>query len=411
MKKSITILGAIIVVSLINAGCGSEPTNKDANEKDSTSIVTDSIKIVPEKITEKVIIKMYTSNLPSVDKNDDSFIDKRDGKKYKTKKIGSQIWMTENLAYKPSSGKYFVYNNDKDNVTKYGYLYDWATACKVCPSGWRLPSNADYLEMTDFLGQDFKQKMMMKSAWSSDENASNLSGFGGLPAGMRDHTGAFRYLGTGGYFWTSSFSHQTFAFAREIGKNAGNWASYEFGTNQDIGMSVRCLKDQESTGEIFEQKCESKLLFFEKSGVVKVIGHNCENEYGIFDYYDGTISALKMEGKASYFDNCGGSGEGPTMCMQNNKFAMQFTSDSTILKIDKLNYSMSKVKFSFKTNGLKIYESPSFASKIIEEIKIKNASIELLEIGNLEKKGGEWDVWYKVKSKTNEGWCFGNLIF
>ena len=90
---------------------------------------------------------------------------------------------------------------------------------------------------------------------------------------------------------------------------------------------------------------------------------------------------------------------------------MQFTSDSTTLKIDKLNYSISKDKFSFKTNSLKIYESPSFSSKIIEEVKIKNASIELLEIGNLEKKGGEWDVWYKVKSATNEGWCFGNLIF
>ena len=226
MKKSITILIAIMVVSLINAGCGSETANKDANEKDSTSIVTDSIKIVAEKTVEKVTIKMYTRS-----------------------------------------------------------------------------------------------------------------------------------------------------------------------------------------GEIFEQKCESKLLFFEKSGVVKAIGHNCENEYGIFDYYDGTISALKMEGKVSNFDNCGGSGEGPTMCLQNKKFAMQLKSDSTILKIDELNYSMSKVKFSFKTNGLKIYESPSFDSKIIEEIKIKNDSIELLEVGNLEKKNGEWDVWYKVKSKNKEGWCFGNLIF
>ena len=188
-------------------------------------------------------------------------------------------------------------------------------------------------------------------------------------------------------------------------------AAKEFATADSLAKAKVILKIYSRSGEIFFTKCKSKILLCIKYGKVKSLGKNCENEYGIFDYYDGSITDLKIEGKASYFDNCGGSGEGPTMCMQNKKFAMQFTSDSTTLKIDKLNYSISKDKFSFKTNSLKIYESPSFSSKIIEEVKIKNASIELLEIGNLEKKGGEWDVWYKVKSATNEGWCFGNLIF
>jgi uncharacterized protein (TIGR02145 family) len=176
--------------------------------------------------------------------NTGSFYDSRDGETYNTVKIGNQTWMAENLAYKPSSGNYFYYNNDANNILKYGYLYDWATACKVCPSGWKLPSNSDFLELTNFIGQDFKSKMMLKVAWSADENANNNFGFSGLPSGMRDHTGTFRYLGSGAYFWTSSFSHQSFAFARELGKNAGNWASNEFGTNQNIGMSVRCLKEQ-----------------------------------------------------------------------------------------------------------------------------------------------------------------------
>jgi uncharacterized protein (TIGR02145 family) len=172
------------------------------------------------------------------------FTDSRDNKSYTTIKIGNQTWMAENLAYKPSSGNFFIYNNDQINLSKYGYLYDWKTACSVCPSGWRLPSQSDFLELTNYLGVDFKQKMMLNSAWGNDENAVNTSAFSGLPAGMRDHLGAFKYMGIGGYFWTSTFSHQSFAFAREIGKNAGNWASSEFGTNQFIGMSVRCLKDQ-----------------------------------------------------------------------------------------------------------------------------------------------------------------------
>ena len=171
------------------------------------------------------------------------------------------------------------------------------------------------------------------------------------------------------------------------------------------------LKMYSKSGEIFDQECESKILLFIKSGIVKSIGIDCENEYGIFNYYEGNIIDLKIEGQSSLFDNCGGSGEGPTMCMSNEQFIMQFTSDSTRLEYNKMNYSISKLKYIFKTKDLKLYEAPNFSSKIIEEIKSDNLNIELIEIGNLEKNGGEWDVWYKVKSTNTEGWCFGNLGF
>jgi len=165
------------------------------------------------------------------------------------------------------------------------------------------------------------------------------------------------------------------------------------------------------SGEIFFQKCESRILICIKSGIVKSVGTDCENEFSIFNYYDGKNIDLKIKGKSSLFDNCGGSGESPTMCMRNEEFSMQFASDSTKLKYKEVNYSITKLKYCFKTKGLIIYESPSFSSKIKVETKNNCIAIELVEIGSLEKKDEEWNVWYKVKLNTIEGWCFGNLDF
>ncbi|MFN5910230.1 MAG: FISUMP domain-containing protein [Bacteroidota bacterium] len=179
-----------------------------------------------------------------------SFTDPRDGKTYKTVRIGGQTWMAENLKYNPQRGNYFIYNNDPVNYDKYGYLYDWSIACNVCPSGWRLPTNADFLELTNFLGANFKPKMMKTNSWPQADGANNSSGFSGVPGGVRDHQGNFRNIGMGAYFWSSTGIDGTWAYARELGSNAGNWASSEFGTNKLIGMSVRCVQNTSSSSNV-----------------------------------------------------------------------------------------------------------------------------------------------------------------
>ena len=79
--------------------------------------------------------------------------DKRDGKVYKTVKIGVQTWMAENLNY---AGNGVCYENEHNNCGKWGRLYTWDEAQNACPEGWHLPSKAEWKTLMDAVGGEDK---------------------------------------------------------------------------------------------------------------------------------------------------------------------------------------------------------------------------------------------------------------
>jgi len=204
-----------------------------------------------------------------------SLTDDRDGKTYKTVKIGDQVWMAENLNFATDSGSW-CYDKNPENCSTYGRLYSWEIAKTACPSGWHLPSYDDWGILSKYLGgyTIAGGKLKSKIGWiSPNTDATNESGFSGLPGGCVDgscwYKARYSDLGKVGYFWSGqqSFTVQDSlrpkyevleAECKFLKNNSdtlsnGIWEfplSYSFGFDRNKfypcetgGFSLRCLKD------------------------------------------------------------------------------------------------------------------------------------------------------------------------
>ena len=176
-----------------------------------------------------------------------TFTDSRDGKIYKTVKIGNQTWMAENLAYKAVGGCW-AYNRDSLNVPTYGYLYTWETAKISCPAGWRLASDAEWSTLSDYLGgvKVAGRKLKSTQMWpmEASENATNESGFNALPGsalGYNDGTSNFGELGVDAFFWTAT-PEKNYVWIRHLNESSILFRDFDFAA---AAYSVRCIKDED----------------------------------------------------------------------------------------------------------------------------------------------------------------------
>jgi uncharacterized protein (TIGR02145 family) len=170
------------------------------------------------------------------------FTDNRDNQTYKTVVIGSLTWFAENLNYK--AGNSWCYDNDEFNCKKYGRLYDWNTARVVCPSGWHLPSHAEWNDMVSTIGSDaVGKKLKSKNGWNRiGRIGTDEYGFCALPGGRRFASGNFRLIGEAGNWWTSTECSNLEAYYRYMNANIDDVGESNY-YRKIMGFSVRCVKN------------------------------------------------------------------------------------------------------------------------------------------------------------------------
>jgi len=180
---------------------------------------------------------------------------------YRTVVIGTQTWMAENLDYAVEGSK--CHDNNAVNCNAYGRLYDWATAmalpsscnsgtCSsqiqikhrgVCPSGWHIPSNAEWNTLTTYVGSSAGTKLKATSGWNDypSGNGTDEFGFSALPGGYGYSAGSFDNVGLNGFWWSATEGSASNAYYRIMG-----YYDYVYSSNyyrKSSLQSVRCIQD------------------------------------------------------------------------------------------------------------------------------------------------------------------------
>jgi uncharacterized protein (TIGR02145 family) len=202
-----------------------------------------------------------------------------EGNLYHTVKIGTQVWMVENLKttkYRngdpipnvtddvkwsnlghdswpdfSGEGAYCNYKNNSCKESAYGRLYNWYAvndSRKIAPMGWHVPTDAEWETLIEYLGGEELVSGRLKETgtkhWEDpNTGATNETGFTALPGGYRDNDGSFNDIGQGfgGYWWSSTEGNTGSAWYRKMSYDYG-YVSRSYDRKKD-GFSVRCIKN------------------------------------------------------------------------------------------------------------------------------------------------------------------------
>jgi uncharacterized protein (TIGR02145 family) len=200
--------------------------------------------------------------------------DSRDSKAYNAVLIGTQKWMAENLNYNATGSRCYGDNTGDDSQNRcatYGRLYNWATAMAnsassnknpsgvqgVCPSGWHLPSDAEWDALMKVVNPSCSNgancanagtELKAASGWNTGSGymaGTDDYGFSALPGGNGYSSGGSfsnANVGSYGYWWSASEGNSESAYSRRMRYNYElvSWGDYD----KYYLFSVRCVKDE-----------------------------------------------------------------------------------------------------------------------------------------------------------------------
>ena len=260
--------GALVTARGVCWSTSQNPTISDSHTNDGSGTGSFSSNVSGLESNKTYFIRAYgTNSQGTAYGNEISFSTPEDlgcidgdGNVYETVILGTQEWMTENLkTTKYNDGSaiplisddvewvalttpgYCWYNNDGST---YGGLYNWFTVNtdKLCPSGWHVPNNDEWIDLCDFAGGESiaATKLKATSGWEYNSNGSDDYGFSALPGGHRGIDGQFSGIGISAYWWSSTEGVASTAVGRTMGIHSGlNGVS----TYRHWGFSVRCIRN------------------------------------------------------------------------------------------------------------------------------------------------------------------------
>ncbi len=168
---------------------------------------------------------------------------KVNGQSYQIRTYGQATWMTENIRSTTTSNgdrlTYYFPNKEEKQANTYGLLYDYEAACKVCPTGWYLPTNEDWEALFDMDDPDIAIAFKDQTFWPGETN-TNLRQFNLRPAGYGNNGEFDNAFGKNTYFWskTKDNEHDVWVYVIEAGKNSIRKAPQ----HPTYAFSVRCVK-------------------------------------------------------------------------------------------------------------------------------------------------------------------------
>ena len=277
MKK--ILLGFIAIGLLTFVGCDKDDDTDttDSTETSSDNGSTDSDADSGDDTKETSSDDGSTDCDDGITETSSDEIADSDGNTYKTVIIGEQEWFAENLKTSryndgtpipnitgntewgdDTTGAWCHYDNDSDYECTYGKLYNWyaVETGKLCPTGWHVPTDAEWTVLDDYLTANGYKGKALKSTYGWDDydndygwddyegisgNGTDDYGWNGLPGGARGDYGYFGSIGSGGMWWSSSQNATSDAWSRYLYNGSASVGSYI--ANKETGYSVRCIKD------------------------------------------------------------------------------------------------------------------------------------------------------------------------